>query len=1103
MEIRSYGHIIGLFGLLWLFTTAANAQNTTWNGNVSTDWFTAANWSNGVPGPAGNATIPWLASNKFRPVIGASTSLASITINNNDLTLDIAAGVLVSVANNLSVGTSATMTNLGRLSVGGTLTVNGTFQNGGDSVTVGNLNVGNSRDMKVGSGVLGILNQTSTFGGNLRIETGTVNIFSNFTLAGSGNIHVDAGALNFFGNSTFTGNGSLFSGTGTVLFSENITITGGGDFFGEEGTILMEGATWNTTGGGVFDAGTSTVVFSGDSQILTGKDMTFHNLVIEEGSTVNSTVNVTVLNDMTVDDDSTFDLDDSKNLNVIGEVIGDPQVVSERPYIITLDILNATTIVARFDQALQAAGAQTASNYRILNSAFAVIETPSSPTLGGAGSNEVTLTLGFSIVPGVTYYLQVNQVADLDGNAVNTNHRKRILERVGARLYSRQTGTWNSVNTWSFQSHTGPVASRLPGVAGDSVIVGNGHTVSVTTPVQVASLNVVEVGASGSLVVESGGRLNLAGTVVMGTGVFQLDAGGTLSTAAPSGLAASGAVGSVQTSTRIFSDEAHYVYDGATAQVTGTGLPAAVADLEISNPAGVELTGSVLAIHGTLTLTEGEFVIPTDREVVTSVVTYGSGRFRSERRIDGPRGWRNLSSPVRTTYGGFYQNLITQGYPGSTFPDRQPTVMWYDETYPGTDLQRWRVASAATDSLVAGRGLYTYVFGTVPDEPDYQEVLPKDLVAVGREIAPGADAFTWPVTYTPAADSGWNLIGNPYLATLDWDAPGWVKEGIDQVLYVWDPAANSGHGAYLEWNGVEGTLTDGRIKPYQAFWVKANAAAPVLQAPASARTSGGTFRRHRPDHPGIEIVVWSDGLESTHILHFSEDGSRFMDPWDAYKLQSMSTTSMDVYSINDAGDRLAINHLPLRFSGTLRIPIGVDLVRSDRTSPDLVTMEARLQGDAAHRFDVRITDTRSGRILELGNTYGGFDFESEVRQMKAGPGMRPVLAKAEPGRARFLVEITPLHADPDIPTQVGLGYNYPNPFNPETVIPVDLPMEDRIRLAVFDVLGRQVALLADGVRSAGRQEFRFDGRGLASGVYIVRLETGDGHTSVRRMTLLK
>ncbi len=75
-----------------------------------------------------------------------------------------------------------------------------------------------------------------------------------------------------------------------------------------------------------------------------------------------------------------------------------------------------------------------------------------------------------------------------------------------------------------------------------------------------------------------------------------------------------------------------------------------------------------------------------------------------------------------------------------------------------------------------------------------------------------------------------------------------------------------------------------------------------------------------------------------------------------------------------------------------------------------------------------------------------------------------------------------------VPTQVGLSQNYPNPFNPSTTITYTLSEASEVRLSVFDMLGKEVGVLVNDRREAGAHVATFDGRGLASGVYLYRLQ---------------
>ena len=93
-----------------------------------------------------------------------------------------------------------------------------------------------------------------------------------------------------------------------------------------------------------------------------------------------------------------------------------------------------------------------------------------------------------------------------------------------------------------------------------------------------------------------------------------------------------------------------------------------------------------------------------------------------------------------------------------------------------------------------------------------------------------------------------------------------------------------------------------------------------------------------------------------------------------------------------------------------------------------------------------------------------------------------------------------------VPERFGLGPNYPNPFNPSTVIPYQLPTGMHVRLEIFNVLGQRLATLVDGRRPAGYHTASWEatdgaGRAVAAGVYLYRL-TGPGSQLVRRMVLI-
>lgn len=100
-------------------------------------------------------------------------------------------------------------------------------------------------------------------------------------------------------------------------------------------------------------------------------------------------------------------------------------------------------------------------------------------------------------------------------------------------------------------------------------------------------------------------------------------------------------------------------------------------------------------------------------------------------------------------------------------------------------------------------------------------------------------------------------------------------------------------------------------------------------------------------------------------------------------------------------------------------------------------------------------------------------------------------------KKEILISITP-------PASFELLQNYPNPFNPATTIEYLLPAESKVSIRVFDLLGREVATLANGRQGAGQHNVSWDGSRQASGMYVYELlaENPEGKQTVIRRTMM-
>jgi len=136
--------------------------------------------------------------------------------------------------------------------------------------------------------------------------------------------------------------------------------------------------------------------------------------------------------------------------------------------------------------------------------------------------------------------------------------------------------------------------------------------------------------------------------------------------------------------------------------------------------------------------------------------------------------------------------------------------------------------------------------------------------------------------------------------------------------------------------------------------------------------------------------------------------------------------------------------------------------------------------------------TAPGAVIVL-----GFPFETIVSRadrdtlMRRAYGWLDVITSAD---ARSLASSTP--------AEFALEQNFPNPFNPTTLIRYHLPAAANVRLSVFDLLGREVELLLAGRQEAGSHQVRWEAGAYSSGVYLLRLQAADW-VGTRRMILLK
>ncbi len=146
------------------------------------------------------------------------------------------------------------------------------------------------------------------------------------------------------------------------------------------------------------------------------------------------------------------------------------------------------------------------------------------------------------------------------------------------------------------------------------------------------------------------------------------------------------------------------------------------------------------------------------------------------------------------------------------------------------------------------------------------------------------------------------------------------------------------------------------------------------------------------------------------------------------------------------------------------------------------------------RFEPVITTAADSVVLRL-DTDHQYEFYALAKD-RAGnvESSRPALVST------FVT--TAVSSETEVPVGFELLQNYPNPFNPTTTLSYAVPRLEPARLEVFDILGRRVVILTDGIFRPGKHSITWDASHMASGVYVVVLRQGD-RTAYRKVLLLR
>jgi hypothetical protein len=601
---------------------------------------------------------------------------------------------------------------------------------------------------------------------------------------------------------------------------------------------------------------------------------------------------------------------------------------------------------------------------------------------------------------------------------------------------------------------------------------------------------------NGTLTVQASGRLDTNCQPITGNGTFTVADGATLGICDANGIATTGSTGAVQvTGTRSFSPAASYVYNGTAAQVTGSGLPSQVLALTTTNASALTLSRP-LAVAQTLTVaSSGNVALNGQALTLLSsaggtalVVNSGTGAVTGatatvQRYLDGSLnsglGYRQLTAPVSgSTVADLstasFTPVVNGSYNTSATPTISvrpyPTVFGYDESRLTTATSNliafdkgWFSPASLTDALTVGKG-YTVnlAAGQVVDfvgtlnNGDYTQTLTRQ---------------------DQTNDGGWQLLGNPYPAPLDWNqVDNNDRNGLDGALYV-SQSTGQYAGTYRSYVNNVG---DPVLPVGQGFFARVtqgNASASLTlrnrQRVTSFATQGRVQRTAAETRPRLHLTLGTPGGSLDGLYVYAEAGATpsFDAQQDAVKLPN--SNGLNVAALTPTGQPLSIQALTA-LAG--RVPLRV---QTPATGTFALTADELLNVTAG--TTLTLEDTQTGQLTPL-TTGTAYSF---------------TVAAGDKTDGRFWLNLTaasPLAAQPGA-LQTALTV-YPNPTHEGQATLLVPTGTGAGQVQVLDALGRLVRQQA--LATGGNTTLKL--AGLPAGVYVVRVQTGS-EQATRRLTI--
>ncbi len=1133
----------GTTGTGQLTVSTSTCSAGLWLGYISTAWNTATNWCGGVPNSTSAVTISSAAPNQ--PLISAG--------NVSIFSLDIESGATLTMSSGRNLTLEENWNNDGTFIPGNGKVI---FASNSDDQAITGSGINNFFNLEINksAGLELLMDAPSTLANKLTLLSGDFYSQSNLTVLANSSIDVTAGV--FYGSIqgsnpydiTYLGasktSASEVSGLGlrniSLSLSASATLTAGtsiamsGTLSIPSGLTLAMGG--NALSGNLTPSGTGLLTSSNTSAspLPGGKNWTFG--VTYSSNTGGQKVVYGTYNGLAVSNNSGV-------TNFAPETDGAITIATGNLTLTGAGTKNASTSRFRFtasgDQTIPALTFKNlelaGSGDKTFGGSLTVVEELSiSGTavarLLNANHNSNTVTLGATVQPSGTYGSTASSAQYKLNTYFGTSGTGILTVATGlctAGTWFGVTSTdWNTASNW---------CGGIPALTTNVVI-------PAATPFS-PSIGLAG-GKAQNLTINSGATLTISGAHLLevagnwtNNGTFNP---GTTSTVEFKSSAASTINGGSFANISFTGSGTKTINN--TLSISGNITPVS-APVVLSNPFSMTLnsgmTMEILSSGSVNTAGASSKLILQPNAIYVNRST-SNPRIEVKQLFTGEKGWRMIGSPITTTYATLTSGFETQGFAGSTNPTLQPNLLWWDETDKGTSLQGWRQPSSLGATAPAGRGHYFYIFnGAAKPSPslgNYTDLLPITMATLGTEVNLASGNFDFGITFTPRpsnlqtqtesvievnqADQGFNLIANPTASYLDWDATsGWIKTNIDQSIYVWDPASSS----FLTWNGTIGSLGNGRIAPFQGFWVRSNASSPSLQLSgngAKTLNSKSFFGRELQEvSPHFHLRLSGESLSAETYISFGGDGKPGMDPKDAYQLESLAENWLLLYTYGSTQTKtpLVINHQAPLDENEKVIPLHLAASKGGKPVRGSYLMDWTLPENLDPSITVLLMDHISQRAINM-RDQSAYSFTFEAPQVpnarKNGTfdplnppqavifespyetGIVSANARTESSSPKrpFTIFISgKIESDIGYLPQIPKLFNpAPNPFTDQTKIKFYLPGPALAKIQIINLLGQVVGEFPLQDYAAGVHELDWTPKTmeLAPGMYVIQFSTG-------------